>query len=138
MPEKLSEALARKALPPVRGQAMIWDTDVKGLALRITPTGTKAFVLDYRAEGRQRRITIGAYPDWTVAAARETAKTMQREVDRGIDPIGERQALRDAPTMEDLWERYEREHLCRRRRPAAARSTSASCGRRSSCRASAR
>ena len=111
MPEKLSETLVRKALPPVRGQAMIWDTEVKGLALRITPTGTKAFVLDYRAEGRQRRITIGGHPDWTVAAARDTAKTMKREVDRGTDPMGERRSQRDAPTVKDLWERYEREHL---------------------------
>ena len=111
MPEKLSEALVRKTLPPVRGQAMIWDTEVKGLALRITPTGTKAFVLDYRAEGRQRRITIGGHPDWTVAAARETAKTMKREVDRGTDPMGERRAQREAPTVKDLWERYEREYL---------------------------
>ena len=41
MPEKLSEALVRKALPPARGQTMIWDTEVKGLGLRITPAGSK-------------------------------------------------------------------------------------------------
>ena len=111
MPDKLSEAVARKALPPAHGQAMIWDTEVKGLALRITRAGSKAFVLDYRAEGRQRRITIGGHPDWTVAAARETAKAMKREVDRGTDPMGERRAQRDASTVRDLWERYEREHL---------------------------
>jgi integrase len=111
MSEKLSEALVRKALPPARGQAMIWDTEVKGFALRITPAGSKAFVLDYRIEGRQRRITIGAHPDWTVAAARESAKAMKREVDHGSDPMGERQAQREAPTVKELWERYEREHL---------------------------
>lgn len=111
MPEKLSEAMVRKALPSARGQSMIWDAEVKGFALRITPAGSKAFVLDYRAEGRQRRITIGAHPDWTVAAARETAKAMKREVDRGADPMGERHALREAPTMKELWQRYQREHL---------------------------
>jgi integrase len=111
MPEKLSEALVRKALPPARGQAMIWDTEVKGFALRITPAGSKAFILDYRIEGRQRRITLGSWPDWTVAAARETAKAMKREVDHGSDPMGERQAQREAPTISQLWERYEREHL---------------------------
>ena len=60
MPEKLSEVAARKTLPPVRGQTILWDGDVKGFALRITPGGAKSFILDYRAEGRQRRITIGA------------------------------------------------------------------------------
>jgi integrase len=111
MPEKLSETLVRKALPPARGQTMIWDSEVKGFGLRITPGGAKSFVLDYRAEGRQRRITIGAHPDWTVAAARETAKNMKREVDHGRDPMGERQAQREAPTVMEMWERYEREHL---------------------------
>jgi integrase len=36
---------------------------------------------------------------------------MKREVDHGHDPMGERQAQRDAPTVKELWERYEREHL---------------------------
>jgi integrase len=111
MPEKLTEAAARKALPPVRGQSMLWDAEVKGFALRVTPGGAKSFVLDYRAEGRQRRITIGAWPDWTVAAARQTAKDMKREVDLGHDPMGERQAQREAPTVQEMWDRYAREHL---------------------------
>src|SRR6056297_1211116 len=111
MPEKLTEAAARKALPPVRRQSMLWDAEVKGFALRVTPGGAKSFVLDYRAEGRQRRITIGAWPDWTVAAARQTAKDMKREVDLGYDPMGERQAQREAPTVQEMWDRYAREHL---------------------------
>ncbi len=111
MPEKLTEAAVRKALPPARGQTLMWDTQVKGFALRITPGGAKSFILDYRAEGRQRRITIGAWPDWTVAAARQTAKEMKREVDLGRDPMGERQAQREAPTVREMWERYAREHL---------------------------
>ncbi len=111
MSEKLSEATARKALPPVRGQTILWDGEVKGFALRLTPGGAKSFILDYRAEGRQRRITIGAWPDWTVAAARETAKSMKRDVDLGTDPMGERQAQREAPTVLEMWERYAREHL---------------------------
>lgn len=108
---KLTEAAARKALPPVRGQTMLWDSEVKGFALRITPGGAKSFILDYRIEGRQRRITIGSWPDWTVAAARLTARDMKREVDLGHDPMGERQAQREAPTVQEMWERYAREHL---------------------------
>jgi len=111
MSDKLSEATARKALPPLRGQTMLWDGEVKGFALRITPGGAKSFVLDYRAEGRQRRITLGSWPDWTVAAARETAKSMKREVDLGTDPMGERQTQREAPTVLEMWERYTRENL---------------------------
>jgi len=112
--EKLSDASARKALPPTRGQLFLWDTEIKGFALRVTSGGARSFVLDYRVDGRQRRITLGNYPDWTVQAARAAAKAMKREVDQGQDPMGERQALREAPTMQGLWERYKTEKLSKK------------------------
>jgi integrase len=112
--EKLSDSSARKALPPTRGQLFLWDAEIKGFALRVTSGGAKSFVLDYRVDGRQRRITLGNYPDWTIQAARAAAKAMKREVDQGHDPMGERQALREAPTMQDLWERYKTEKLSKK------------------------
>jgi integrase len=114
MADRLTDAMVRKVLPPMRGQTMVWDGEVKGFALRVTPGGAKAFVLDYRAEGRQRRMTLGQYPDWSVQAARKTAKELKREVDHGRDPMGDRRAERIAPTMQELWRRYELEHLPRK------------------------
>lgn len=111
MATKLTDSLVRKTLPPVRGQIIIWDCEVKGFALRVTAGGSKAFVLDYRAAGRQRRVTIGSYPDWALEAARKAAKAMKREVDAGHDPMGTRHSERAAPLMQDLWGRYQLEHL---------------------------
>jgi len=51
-------------------------------------------------------MTIGSYPDWTVAAARKRAIEIKRAVDTGQDPMGTRHAERNAPTVTDLWERY--------------------------------
>jgi hypothetical protein len=84
---------------------------IKGFGLRVTKAGAKSFILDYRVDGRQRRITLGGYPDWTVQAARTAAKAMKRDVDQGQDPMGDRHDLRAAPTMQDLWERYRQEKL---------------------------
>jgi integrase len=120
MTYRLTDALARKALPPTRGQTFFWDSDVKGFALRITPGGAKSFVLDYRADGRQRRITLGAYPDWSVQAARRAAKDFKKKVDQGDDPMEERDAKRAAPNLLDLWQRYEAEHLPRKAARAQA------------------
>ena len=114
MAERLTEIRARKELAPARGQTMLWDTDVKGFALRVTPGGAKSFLLDYRVEGRQRRLTIGSFPDWSVQAARTAAKKLKQEVDGGRDPMGQRHADRVAPTLQDVWERYETEHLPRK------------------------
>ena len=114
MAERLTEIRARKELAPARGQTILWDTDVKGFALRITPGGAKSFLLDYRVEGRQRRLTIGSFPDWSVQAARTAAKKLKQEVDGGRDPMGQRHADRVAPTLQDVWERYETEYLPRK------------------------
>lgn len=114
MTERLTDGFVRKALPPTRGQSLLWDAEVKGFALRVTPGCAKSFVLDYRAQGRQRRFTIGSYPDWSVQAARQAAKELKREVDAGRDPMGQRHNERAAPTLQDLWERYQTEHLPRK------------------------
>ena len=108
---RLTDQTVRKALPPAQGQVIFWDDEIKGFGLRVTPGGAKAFILDYRAEGRQRRITIGSSPDWTVAAARDAAKTLKRDVDLGTDPMGNRHDERSAPTINELWDKYQREHL---------------------------
>ena len=57
---RLTDQIVRKTLPPLHGQAMLWDDDLKGFGLRITTGGAKAFVLDYRAHGRQRQALLAA------------------------------------------------------------------------------
>jgi integrase len=114
MTQGLTELVVRKALAPARGQTLLWDSEIKGFALRITTGGAKSFVVDYRAGGRQRRFTIGSYPDWSVQAARHCAKELKREVDLGRDPMDERHSERLAPTLADLWQRYQAEHLPRK------------------------
>ena len=78
-PSGLTNSLAQKSSPPPRDQNLLWDADGKGFALRVTAGGAKSFVLDCRTEGRQRRITVGAYSDWSVRAARQAAKEFKRE-----------------------------------------------------------
>ncbi len=114
MSERLTDAIVKRTSAGDRPQVIAWDADVKGFGLRVTNRGAKSFILDYRAGGRQRRITIGSYPDWSVAAARAEAGNLKREVDLGRDPMGERHTDRAAPTMRDLWDRYKRDHLPRK------------------------
>lgn len=96
---KLTDKLVRAASPPPAGRnsAIIYDGEVKGFGLRVTRNGARSFVLNYRIAGRERRLTIGSYPDWTVLAAREEAKRLKRLVDTGHDPLAERIAVRQAP-----------------------------------------
>lgn len=56
-------------------------------------------------------MTIGNYPTWSAAAAREAAKSLRRQIDQGEDPLEERNQRKKAPNVADLWSEYERVHL---------------------------
>jgi integrase len=120
MSERLTDAVIKKlALPrnlPATGNRITYDADVRGLGIRTTASGAQSFILNYRTRGgRERRFTIGAFPDWSVKAAREEARRLRALIDLGGDPLAEIQAGRDAPTVADLCRRYEDEHLPRKR-----------------------
>jgi len=114
MAQKLTDGFVKSALVPTGGKlyAIYYDSEVKGFGVRVTTRGARSFVLNYRARGIERRLTIGSYPDWRVAAAREEAKRLKRLVDQGHDPMGERHEERAAPTVNELTERYLLEHGC--------------------------
>ena len=114
---RLTDAVVRKLEPPETGHAIHWDAAVPGFGLRVTSAGFKSFVLNYRVKGtgRERRTTIGSFGDWTTAGARDKAKQLRRMVDDGGDPLGDVESDREAPTVADLIERFETEHLPRRR-----------------------
>ena len=92
---------------------MWWDGDPKaaGFGIRSYPGGGKSFFVDYRIDGRQRRITIGPFPRWSADAARERAKELRKLIDRGHDPAGSKRERRTAPTVQDLIDRYVEDHL---------------------------
>jgi Arm DNA-binding domain len=87
--DKLTDALARKLEAPPAGNVLYRDPERTGLALRVTAAGDRSFVFCYRFRGRERRDTVGGFPEWTTAAAWERAKKWRRDADVGIDPRGE-------------------------------------------------
>ena len=93
--------------PGKKGSAFI-----SGLGLRVTATGTRAFIFNYRTKaGRERRFTIGSPPAWTIAMARAEAKKLRAEIDQGGDPLAELNSVRHAKTVRDLSAIFEHEHI---------------------------
>ena len=82
------------------------DGTVPGLNFRVTPSGTGSWFLRYRLAGSMKKITIGQYPAWGIADAREKAKQLRREVDTGTDVAlqkrRQKQEARSAWTVDDL------------------------------------
>lgn len=115
-PERLDTDFVRNVELPETGAVTYWDNDpkVSGFGVRIYAGGGRSFFLNYRIDGRERRYTIGAFPRWSVTAARERAKELRAEIDRGHDPAGQKRERREAPTVQDLIDRYIDEHLPRK------------------------
>jgi integrase len=115
---KLDADFVREVSPPQKGSQTYWDNDprVPGFGLRVHHGGGKSFFLNYWLDGRERRITIGPFPRWTLTAARERAAKLRKAVDQGEDPQGQKRARREAPTVQDLIDRYVRDHLPKKTR----------------------
>ncbi len=115
-PERLDHEFVRDVEAPEKGAVTYWDSDPKvvGFGLRVYAGGGRSFFLNYRIDGRERRHTIGSFPRWSVAAARERAKELRKQIDKGHDPAGQKRERREAPTVQDLIDRYIDEHLPRK------------------------
>jgi integrase len=113
---RLTDAVVKQLPAPAKGNRITYDGVVSGFGARVTAAGHRAFVLTYyNRAGRQRRYTIGSFPDWSVVGAREEARKLKRLIDQGGDPLAEIQAERGAPTVDDLIARFIEEHVSRKR-----------------------
>lgn len=91
MPVKLTDTAIQSALRRATesGERIdLSDASLAGLRLRLTPSGSRTWVLACRdTHGQMRRFRLGEYPDLGIAAAREAARAMRAEVRKGADPV---------------------------------------------------
>jgi integrase len=71
-------------------------SDERGLFLLVTPTGSRLWRLKYRLNGREKLISLGAYPDVTLKRAREKRDAARTLIADGVDPSVQRKAERAA------------------------------------------
>lgn len=89
------------ALRPGPSAAFLWDEDLKGFGVKITPAGALSYVLQYRMGGREaktQRFTIGGHGSpWTPTTARTEAERLSVLIAQGIDPAeAEKKRRREA------------------------------------------
>ncbi|WP_353192083.1 integrase arm-type DNA-binding domain-containing protein [Pandoraea pnomenusa] len=70
-------------------------SDGDGLTFTLSAAGTAAWVLRYRmGAGRRKEVTLGNYPDLTLANARKAARAHRVAIDEGRDPAAEKQSAK--------------------------------------------
>ena len=76
-----------------RTDSYLWDRELPGFGLKVTPAGRKVYLVQYRLggrKGRTRRVTIGQHGELTPTLARAEAKRLLGEIAAGRDPAAER------------------------------------------------
>jgi integrase len=93
----LTDVKIAKAKPQKKPQTMF---DGGGLYLLITPTGGKLWRFKYRLEGKGQLLALGAYPEISLADARERRASVRKQIANGIDPASVKKAQKQADTEE--------------------------------------
>ena len=85
--------------------------DERGLYLEVSPKGGKWWRLKYRLEGREKRISLGVYPDVELKDARHLRDQARRLLAKGIDPSARKKAEKAArrKSCSDSFENVARE-----------------------------
>lgn len=96
-------------------------SDGRGLYLEISPTGGKWWRFKYRFGGKEKRISLGVYPDINLKDARLRCEDAKRKIKEGIDPSLERQSQRACRTVsaENSFEAIAREWFSHREKEIA-------------------
>ena len=82
------EVLTARSVAAVRPEArryIVWDAKLTGFGLRVSPSGTRSFMVQYRTPGGGRRAAnrkkvLGRAPEMTPARARSLARAWLRRV----------------------------------------------------------
>src|SRR6516225_7397380 len=108
---RLSDAFIKTVRPDPSQIIVVWDTLQRGLALRVQPSGHRAYKCVYTIRGRGAHwYHMGDARAISLADARKLASKIMYQVAEGADPHADRLALRNRGSFEQVAERYLEEH----------------------------
>jgi len=114
-----------ETIKPGPARQEISDRHLPGLYLIVQPSGHRSWAVRYRAGGRNRKHTLGAYPALDLKTARELAGKAFRAVAEGRDPGREKAQARtlQPDTVEAVAQLFVERHCLRANRPGTAAAT---------------
>lgn len=106
----LTDVKVRNAKPAATGRRLY---DTGGMYLEVAPSGGRWWRLKYRFNGKEKRLSLGTYPDTTLSQARTKRDDARALLAAGADPSSERKAekVRQRQAAEHCFEAIAREWL---------------------------
>src|SRR3984893_2994883 len=92
----LSDLAIRTAKPKEKAYKL---GDGRGLYLLVEPNGSKLWRLKYRFAEKERKLSLGAYPEVTLALARERQLEARRLIDRDVAPLEQKKQEKRATRL---------------------------------------
>ena len=80
---KLTDAIILSAEPRSKPYRLF---DGLGLYIEVAPSGTKAWRLKYRFQGKEKRLSLGVYPEVSIETARQNLAKEKQLLEQGYDP----------------------------------------------------
>ncbi|HYX68758.1 MAG TPA: Arm DNA-binding domain-containing protein, partial [Terriglobales bacterium] len=117
----ISQTTVKKLRPPSNGNRIYYDDEIDGFGARVTEGGAVSFILNYYIHGRERRYTIGRWPEWSADAARAEAVELRAAIRKGADPLQQKALSRSEPQVSDLAAEYIEKHALPHKRPTSVR-----------------
>jgi integrase len=114
---------------PGRRDRLVFDDEQRGLAVRVTSSGSKSYLAQYTYAGKRQRVPLGSCGAVSLADARAATKAIMGDVARGLDPAAIRKAEaaaaraeadRQAMTLSVLVDTWKTMHLAGKRPRYAA------------------
>lgn len=92
--------------------------DERGLYVLVRSNGSKLFNFKYRFAGREKKLSLGAFPEVTLQQARKKRDEARRQLDEGVDPAENKRVQRLARRVEydNTFGLIAREFIAKRRR----------------------
>lgn len=118
MREKITKRTVEAIQPGLR-DIMLWDSELPGFGCKVTPKGSRIYVLQYGRNRRDYRLTIGRHGvDVTAEQARNEARRLRGLVATGENPAVTRSHEHSAPTIAELGRRYLDEYAQPHKKPS--------------------
>jgi len=91
--------------PPGKRDRLVFDDEQKGLAVRVTSSGSKSYLAQYTVAGQRKRVPLGSCGAVSLDKARDAAAAIMGDVAKALDPAAIRKADAEARRREKERER---------------------------------